>query len=99
METKTKTITLETPIKRGEQEITSVELRKPKSGALRGLNLAELLNMDAAQLIKAVPRISTPTLTEQDMAQLDPADLVQCGMAVADFLLPKAARVEVSPDA
>lgn len=95
----TKTITLEVPLKRDEQEITTFALRKPKSGGLRGLSLTELLQMDTSALIKLVPRISNPILTEQDVAQLVPADLVQIGMAVSDFLLPKAVRGEASPDA
>lgn len=97
MDKQTNSITLESPVKRGEQTIESVTLTKPKAGALRGITLTDLLQMDAGAIIKVVPRISSPLLTEQDMAQLDPADLVQFGMAVADFLLPKAARGEASP--
>ena len=36
-----KTVKLETPIKRGETEITVVKLRKPKAGELRGLSLSD----------------------------------------------------------
>ena len=34
------TVTLETPLKRGDQTITAVTLRKPASGELRGVALA-----------------------------------------------------------
>ncbi|PHV11309.1 phage tail assembly protein [Chitinimonas sp. BJB300] len=95
----TKLITLDTPIQRGEQTITAVTLRKPKSGSLRGLNLASLLQMETNAIFKVVPRISEPALTEPDMAALDPADLLQLGSAVGDFLLTKAVRAEVSPSA
>ena len=87
-----KPITLDHPIKRGETEITSVDLRKPSSGELRGLNLTDLLQMDVAALQRVLPRISTPTLTESEVAALDPADLFQLGTMVAGFLLPKAAQ-------
>jgi hypothetical protein len=39
-----------------------------------------------------LPRISSPTLTEFDVREMDPADLVQLGVAFADFLLPNRAR-------
>lgn len=86
------TITLDQPIKRGDAEITTVELRRPASGELRGLNLTDLLQMDVAALQRVLPRITTPTLTEQEIAALDPADLLQLGSTVAGFLLPKAAK-------
>lgn len=86
-----KTITLETPIPRGDGKITEVSLRKPASGELRGLNLTELLQMDVSAHIKLLPRISNPTLTEADAAALDPADLTSLASEVVSFLLPKAA--------
>lgn len=85
-------VTLDTPIKHGEQEIDSVEVRKPASGELRGVALTDLLRMDVAALSKVLPRVTTPTLTEQDVARMDPADLVQLGTEVAGFLLTKAER-------
>ena len=90
--TKPNTITLDQPIKRGESEITAIELRKPMSGELRGLNLTDLLQMDVTALQRVLPRISSPTLTEAEVAALDPADLLQLGSTVAGFLLPKAAK-------
>ena len=41
------TVTLECPITRGATTITQLHLRKPKAGALRGINLAELLQQAA----------------------------------------------------
>ena len=88
-----KTITLETPIQRGETQITEVTLRKPQSGELRGLELADLLRMDVTANIKLLPRITTPTLTEADVAALDVADLTVLASEVSSFLLPKSAQV------
>ncbi|MBR8114443.1 phage tail assembly protein [Burkholderia cenocepacia] len=84
-------VVLDTPIKRGEQEITEVTLRKPAAGELRGTSLNALVNLDVDALGKVLPRISSPMLTEFDVQQLDPADLVQLGVAFASFLLPKRA--------
>lgn len=89
-------VELDTPIKRGEQKITSIELRKPQSGELRGVHLGELLQLDVNSLIKVLPRISIPTLTEPEVAAMDPADLLAVGTKVAGFLLQKAARTEAS---
>lgn len=88
-------IDLDTPIKRGETEVTKVSLRKPASGELRGVNLADLLQMDVSALEKVIPRISDPTLTTHEVQGLDPADLFQLGAAVSGFLLPKAMRPTV----
>jgi hypothetical protein len=94
-----KTITLDTPIKRGDQSITAVTLRKPSSGELRGLNLTDLLQMDVNSLKKVLPRITSPILTEQDIDSLDPADLVDLGSSVALFLVKKANQEQPSPSA
>jgi Phage tail protein E. len=55
-----------------------------------------LLNLDVASLIKVIPRISTPTLTAQEAAAMDPADLVAIGGKVISFLLQKSAKTEAS---
>lgn len=85
------TITLNTPLTRGEKKIAKIELRKPNSGALRGLSLLSIGQMDTDALVKLAPRITTPVLTEAEMRQLDIADLFQIGQGVAGFLLPNAA--------
>ena len=90
-------ITLDRPLQRGEQTIKTITLRKPDAGELRGLALTDLLNLDVAALQKLLPRISTPTLTEQDVARMDPADLVQLGGIVGGFLVPKSLRQGESP--
>ena len=93
----TDAITLDEPLKRGEQTITSVSVRKPASGELRGVALSDLLNLEVNAVIKILPRVTSPSLTEQDCARLDPADLVQLDSKVAGFLLPKSVRAEASP--
>ncbi|MNE66329.1 Phage tail protein E [compost metagenome] len=86
------TITLDTPIIRGETSITSISLRKPASGELRGVSLIDLAQMDVLALRKVLPRITTPTLTDIEIGRMDPADLLQCGVAVGSFLLKKSDR-------
>ena len=86
------TVTLDTPIKRGNSVITEVTLRKPSAGELRGVSLAELLQMKVDALQTVLPRITNPILHKQDMATLDPADLVNMGTVVVGFLLTKETK-------
>lgn len=92
------TITLDTPLMRGETKVTEVTLHKPNSGALRGVSLVAVMQMDVQALCTVVPRISSPSLTSHEVAAMDPADLMQIGMAVSGFLLPKSTREELSPN-
>lgn len=93
----TATVTLDEPITRGEQRIESVNLRRPKSGELRGIDLAALLNSaDYGALEILLPRISSPTLTRADVANLDPSDLVQFATQVALFFVPRKAAASLA---
>ncbi|MEO1852722.1 phage tail assembly protein [Chromohalobacter sp.] len=87
-------IELDTPIKRGETEISEVTLRKPSAGELRGVNLADVLQMQTDALMTLIPRLSNPSLTAPEVRHMDPADLVQCGGEVAGFLISKRAKGE-----
>lgn len=88
-------ITLDTPIVRGAMTIEQVTLRKPMSGELRGVTLADLAQMDVSALRKVLPRITQPSLTDPEIGRMDPADLLQCGVAVASFLLTRSAKEAV----
>jgi hypothetical protein len=90
------TVELDTPIQRGKQLISAVTLRKPCAGELRGIHLAELLNLDVASLIKVIPRISSPGITAPEAAGMDPADLLAIGGKVVGFLLQKQAKTDAS---
>ena len=89
---KQNTVKLDTPIVRGETKVEEITLRKPSAGELRGTSLNALVNLDVDALGKVLPRISTPMLTEYEVRDMDPADLVQLGVAFADFLLPNRVR-------
>lgn len=95
--TSLRTVTLDVPLSRGEETISTVQVRKPNSGELRGLTLIALSQLDYAALETLLPRITAPILHKSDIARLDPADLMQLGGEVMDFLLPKAAKEAVSP--
>ena len=88
----TRTVTLDQPLKRGETEFATLEIRRPKAGELRGLNLRTLSELDYTALESLLPRITTPMLSKQEVADLDPSDLMQLGAEVVDFLLPKRVK-------
>ena len=89
------TIVLDTPIQRGSTSINEITLRKPNAGALRGLSLQRLHQADVEEIMKLLPRISTPTLAPHECAQLDPADLSEAGGHIISFLLKKSVREAV----
>ncbi|MDQ7987296.1 phage tail assembly protein [Pseudomonas sp. G34] len=90
------TVELDTPIVRGETTITHITVRKPLSGELRGTSLAELANLDVNALRKVLPRITLPALTDVEVGRLEPADLLDLGMKVGNFLLKRAQREEIN---
>lgn len=95
----TETVTLDSPIVRGETTIETIAIRKPMAGELRGVSLVELMQMDVLALRKVLPRITTPSLTDIEVGRMDPADLVQCGVVVTGFLLTKSAKQAASLEA
>lgn len=85
-----KTVTLDTPIMRGKTRIDSLVVRKPQSGALRGTRLQALMDMDVNAMMVVLPRVTTPALTQQEINEMDPADLLSLSVEVVYFLLKKS---------
>ncbi|HWX66050.1 MAG TPA: phage tail assembly protein [Rhodanobacter sp.] len=83
------TVTLDSPIARGDQLIASLHLRRPKAGELRGVSLVELTQMEVGAIAKVLPRICDPFLTADDINKLEAPDLLKIGTEIALFLLPK----------
>ncbi|HHY0482720.1 phage tail assembly protein [Vibrio parahaemolyticus] len=76
-------VPLKKPLKRGENEITEINLREPDTGTLRGLEMFSILRMDVNTHRQLVPRISDITANEFDM--LKPSDLVALQTEVVGF--------------
>ena len=85
-------VTLDTPLMRGEQKIEQVTLTKPNAGTLRGVSLAALANSDVDALIKVLPRMTYPALTEHEVTRLDASDLISLAGKVVGFLSPASGR-------
>ncbi|OSK22891.1 phage tail protein E [Escherichia coli M056] len=81
------TVVLRSPVTRGEMTITEVTITKAMChpGALRGLKLFEVMQGDVESLIKLLPRVTSPQLTEADVYMLDNADFSALGLRVVGF--------------
>ena len=90
-----RTVILDSPIQRGETTIETLQLRKPRSGELRGLSLVDLGQLKVDSLTKVLPRITVPPLTEAEVGNMEPADLLACGAEIGSFLLQRSQRMDV----
>lgn len=85
-------ITLSEPVKRGATAIAELTLRKPRAGELRGLTLQDVISTDITALLKLIPRISDPPLTQDEADSLEPEDLSEIGGAIRGFFMTTAER-------
>lgn len=90
------TVELEEPILMGNIRISSIDIRKPSVHALKGIRVADILNGDVSSICSLLPKVSTPALTQAQVNELEPADIVQLGAAIIYFLQPKSVRAELS---
>lgn len=91
-------IALDQPIQRGDQTITSVSVRKPGPGELRGLTLKAVGEVEFDTMIKLLPRVTTPALTTAEVSVMDLGDFTALATEVAGFLLSKAQRAGFQPE-
>ncbi|WP_294192306.1 phage tail assembly protein [uncultured Sphingomonas sp.] len=96
--------TLDTDIVVGDQVVhtagTKVQVRRPNAGELRGVNISALISScDYAEVERVAPRVTSPVLLKEHVAAMDPADFVQLGGEIVDFLLPTAVKLAASQGA
>ncbi len=81
---------LATPIVLGNETIETLYIRRPKPGDLRGLKLYAFANAETDEVLTVLPRISTPHVPEEILAeQLNAVDLFGLADTVATFLARK----------
>ena len=86
-----KTVSLSEPIIMGVDQITSLSIRRPKAGEMRGLNMVNLAQMDVDAYFELLPRICTPIIPSEVIQEhMDIADLVACMKAVSEFFEGKS---------
>lgn len=82
-----KTVQFDYGFKRGETTIKEVMIRKPKTRALRGLTLSDLLQLDVDAIAKLTPRITQPSMSSNDVYELEPVDLTKIGKEIISFFV------------
>lgn len=88
-------IVLETPIARDGGDLTELRLRRPKAGELRGISHARLSISDVDEVLRLLPRITLPPITDAEAAELDPADFTEICGEIADFLFTARRKAEL----
>jgi hypothetical protein len=92
-------VPIETPIKRGDTLVTSVTLRRPKTGELRGLLMTDVLQMDVNAMGKLLTRITDPALTKPEIDAMDPADFTSLATEAITFFVSRQAMKAASQSA
>ena len=92
-------VPLDTPLKRGDQIIKAVTLRKPLGGALTGAKVVDLLNLDLVAASKVVRRISSPVITAQEFLAMEAEDCTAIAGEIAGFLLQRRQKAEAGLEA
>ncbi len=82
MHKKPNEITLNFPIKRGEQIIDKISLNEPTLFNLKGLHLSEILQMKTQESATLIARIATPALTADEVQKMDLSDFVNIAVGV-----------------
>ncbi len=93
-----KSVTLTTPIQRGETTIKTVSLRKPDVGALRGLKMTDLLQMDVNAMLLVLPRITDPALLPTEVNALDPADFLNLSGNLVSFFMTADQQAQLAAE-
>lgn len=91
-----KTVTLSTPVVRGETTIDKFNIRKPKAGELRGgITLQDILTTDATAMLKLIPRLTDPPLREDEADNLEPDDFSEICGVIRGFFMTKAEHAAI----
>lgn len=79
------TVELAVPMERDGQPLTHIDLRKPHSGDLRGLNLIKVCEMDFQSGEKLLPRISS--LNERELLNMPVENWAPLLTTIAGFFV------------
>ncbi|ENW82689.1 hypothetical protein F909_00960 [Acinetobacter sp. ANC 3929] len=85
-------VDLETPIIRGSESITQITLRKPNVGTLRNLSLQDVLKWQIEATNTLLTRITTPTLSLNDLNAMDVGDYTGLAVELTSFLVTAKAK-------
>lgn len=93
-------VILSKPITRGDQEITSVTINNniKQAGSLRGLRLVDVLNFDFDAVSTLLTRITSPQLTNAEIAALATGDFTALCEEITPFLTKPAPSAPISAE-
>lgn len=80
-------IMLRKPIQRGDNQIKAILLREPDGRTLMDVELFDLMRMNTTQIRKLLPRISEPSLIDDEVGLMGGPDLFEVGQEISAFLL------------
>lgn len=90
-------VPLETPIKRGETEVTEVFVRLPEGGALDGISIRDAIDMEGATMRLLLSRVTEPPLLKSELQAMPGNDFVALAAEASNFLLPRRIRADSPP--
>lgn len=89
------TVTLSNPIIRGETVLATINVRRPRTGELRGLSLQDIMNTDIVAMLNLIPRVTEPPLKEGEANNLDPADFAEITGTIRGFFMTKGEKAMI----
>ena len=91
-----KTAILENPIKRGDIQITEIQIRKPNVGTLRNLSLQDVLKWEINAVTTVLTRVTQPTLNVAELNAMDVADYTTLTVELTSFLVSAKAKSQAA---
>ncbi|MFA9485471.1 MULTISPECIES: phage tail assembly protein [unclassified Moraxella] len=82
----TKQITLTHGVKLGDNTITDITVNKPFVSHLKGISLTKLFNMETEELLRLIPRVTTPSIPQPALERMEIADFTYLVGEVVGFL-------------
>lgn len=85
------TVTLHDPIPYGSGTLAEIKIRRPTTGDLRGVKVAQMHDFDFGILQDILPRISLQPLTAQQVGSISLPDGMELMMVISGFFVrPRA---------
>ena len=91
-----KTAILENPIKRGDIQITEIQIRKPNVGTLRNLSLQDVLKWEINAVNTVLTRVTQPTLNVAELNAMDVSDYTTLTVELTSFLVSAKAKSQAA---
>ena len=91
-----KTAILENPIKRGDIQITEIQIRKPNVGTLRNLSLQDVLKWEINAVNTVLTRVTQPALNVAELNAMDVSDYTTLTVELTSFLVSAKAKSQAT---